>query len=98
MFKKYREDRTKYWQYGNKNCSIWYLFALDIIGTIGGWCMYLGEKLQNIRTVPKSNQEIKVRPKPNSETCPSCHSINVMIYDQEHDCCFTCNSKWGVKG
>ena len=48
MLKKYREDRTKYWQYGNKDCSIWYLFAIDIVGTIGGVYMYLEEKWKKL--------------------------------------------------
>lgn len=67
------------------------------MGTIGGIYMYLEEKLQNIRTVAKSNKGIKVRAEPKVKKCPYCHSINVMIYDQEHDCCYTCNKKWEIK-
>ena len=42
--------------------------------------------------------EVTVRAEPNSKTCPFCHSIDIMIYDQEYDCCLTCNKKWEVKG
>jgi len=42
--------------------------------------------------------KVKVRLVPNSKICPICGTPdNVMIYDQEHDCCFTCNSKWEIK-
>ena len=49
----------------------------------------------------KLNDECKpklvIRAKPKQENCPFCHSINAMIYDQEHDCCFTCNRMWKIE-
>lgn len=41
-------------------------------------------------------QKVEARQKPEQEACPFCAFGSSTIYDQEHDCCLTCKSKWKV--
>lgn len=45
---------------------------------------------------PKKELKPDPRYTPHQETCPSCHSGMVVIYDQEHDACTRCKTKWEV--
>ncbi len=38
----------------------------------------------------------KPRTKPDDDICPFCGLQIPIIYDQNHDACTTCNSKWEI--
>lgn len=50
--------------------------------------------LKKIFSKPKAQE--KARQKPQSEICPFCRFGSPLIYDQEYDCCTTCNRKWKI--
>lgn len=39
---------------------------------------------------------VNARAKPEDEQCPFCAFGTPIIYDQTHDCCTTCKTKWIV--
>lgn len=41
--------------------------------------------------------KVVVRAKPHRKYCPRCTSTDLMIYDQERDCCNSCDGKWKYK-
>ena len=47
------------------------------------------------RKKPKINKP-ETRYKTEHEACPFCGFGYANIYDQEYDCCFTCNRKWKI--
>lgn len=41
-------------------------------------------------------KDVKVRMTPESDICPFCKLSHPLIYDQKHDCCTTCKTKWEI--
>lgn len=55
-------------------------------------------KIPNLKAIfSKPKKKPPVRQKPETEICPFCSFGVPLIYDQNHDCCTTCNRRWEIK-